>query len=232
MKSIECDSNNTQIYGLIQDFEALLHCLGSSPVVDDLKLMSTFLRTKRHLLQLQDPTWGLDRIFHQLALEHADESSLTQRVERWLKENQPEWSYWRRKRRTDEVPVNPCIQTPNKRREWSVIEEWQDLMVAYDCCSYLWVGTVRPTRSHVEITGYVVDQENRCCMLKAFIYGKFDDDNQSPPFQMESEFIATVLLSTQEVLITTKQNHSAISTIRTCRDYSVDDTTASPKIRQ
>ena len=204
-------SDNAQMYGLIQDFEALRNCLGSSPVEEDLGLMSTFLRTKRHLLQLQDPNWGLDRIFHQLALEHADESSLTQRAERWLEKNQLGWSYWRRKRRADAVPVNPCIQTLlTKEEEWSVIEEWQDLMVAYDCCSYLWVWDhkTNDVLLHVEITGYACGPGELIALWDAetiYLWEKFDDDNLEPTFQMESVLVATVSwLSVREVLITTE----------------------------
>ena len=123
-------------------------------------LMSSFLRSKRHLLQLQEPNWGQERIFHQLALEHADELFDTA-CRKMVEANQVGWDYWRRKRRSSEVPVNPCLQTLlTKEEEWASIEEWQGIMVAYDCSSYLWVWDhhSNDVLLHIEITGYTCGQ--------------------------------------------------------------------------
>ena len=207
-------SDNTQLHGLIQDFEALQISVETSPTHEDLALMSTFLKTKGHLLQLQDFNWGFDRIFHQLALEHADESSLTQRAECWLEKNQPGWSYWRRKRRAGAVPVNPCLQTLlTKEEEWASIEEWQGIMVAYDCSSYLWVWDhhSNDVLLHIEITGYTCGPGSSVALWDAetlYLWEKLDDDNLEPTHQLDGEFIATVVwLSETSILIATESGN-------------------------
>ena len=204
---VRLTQSGMNLTGFIKDFVALQSSVESERLGKDLHLMSSFLRSKRHLLQLQEPNWGQERIFHQLALEHADESSLTQRAEKWLETNQVGWDYWRRKRRSSEVPVNPCLQTLlTKEEEWASIEEWQGIMVAYDCSSYLWVWDhhSNDVLLHIEITGYTCGPGASIALWDAetlYLWEKLDDDNLEPTYQLDGEFIATVVWLSETLIL-------------------------------
>jgi hypothetical protein len=64
-----------------------------------LAIWKTFLLERSHLLHRGDDDWPPNRIFLQLALEHADDSPLTVAAERWLASGECDWPCLRRQDR-------------------------------------------------------------------------------------------------------------------------------------
>jgi WD40 repeat protein len=72
---------------------------------------ATFLRERAHLLRRGDAEWPANRILLQVAVEHADESPVTQAAEAWLASGACDWPWMRRARgqRRREARQTQCL---------------------------------------------------------------------------------------------------------------------------
>ena len=63
---------------------------------DGLEIEAAFFREKAHILRRGNSEWPAHKILLQLAVEHADDSSLTIGAEQWLADNRCDWLWLRR----------------------------------------------------------------------------------------------------------------------------------------
>ncbi|MBZ4192685.1 MAG: hypothetical protein LAE24_00030 [Candidatus Contendobacter sp.] len=91
------------------DWQTYLHTGG---VLDDEALIwETFFREKEHILRRGDKDWPAYKILLQLAVEHADDSPITQQAEAWLAQpGNCDWVWLRNPCRPEHIPFNPVVQ--------------------------------------------------------------------------------------------------------------------------
>ena len=70
-----------------------------------------FHRERAHLLRRGTSAWGADKILLQLAVEHADDSPVTQAAERWLEEGHCDWLWLRQIERPTTVEQTGILVT-------------------------------------------------------------------------------------------------------------------------
>jgi len=66
-------------------------------------------RSRRHILDRADVHWPAHKILLQLAVEHANESPVTQAAERWLEQGYCDWVWLRNPQRVKEVGIDPYM---------------------------------------------------------------------------------------------------------------------------
>lgn len=81
----------SDVVTLLTDYELVTWSCNRREVA----IWEDFLRERRHVLLRGNPTWPADRIFLQLALDHADDSRITHAAEAWLIEEPPTWPIMR-----------------------------------------------------------------------------------------------------------------------------------------
>ncbi|MDS4021649.1 MAG: NACHT domain-containing protein [Candidatus Competibacter sp.] len=91
------------------DWQAYLQ---SGGVLDDeTRIWETFFHEKEHILRRGDDDWPAYKILLQLAIEHADDSPITQQAEAWLAQpGNCDWVWLRNPCRPEHVPVNPVVR--------------------------------------------------------------------------------------------------------------------------
>ena len=70
---------------------------------------SAFFRAKAHILQRGDENWPTYKILLQLAIEHADDSPITQAAEGWLDTGSCHWVWMRNLQRVSNAFLDPCL---------------------------------------------------------------------------------------------------------------------------
>ena len=68
-----------------------------------------FIRSNNHIFRRGHDKWPADRIFLQLAIEHADTSPITREAERFSEEGKCDWHWLMNVRRAKAPGVNPCL---------------------------------------------------------------------------------------------------------------------------
>ena len=91
------------------DWQAYLETGG---VLDDeARIWEAFFRENEHILRRGDADWPAYKILLQLAIEHADDSPITQQAEAWLAHpGNCDWVWLRNPCRPEHVPFNPVVQ--------------------------------------------------------------------------------------------------------------------------
>ena len=86
--------------------------LRTGGVLDDqARIWEAFLREKEHILRCSDKDWPAYKILLQLAIEHADDSPITQQAEAWLAQpGNCDWVWLRNPQRPDRMIINPVIR--------------------------------------------------------------------------------------------------------------------------
>jgi WD40 repeat protein len=74
-----------------------------------LGVWTAFFQEKAHILRRGGASWPTHRILLQLAVEHADNSPLTNAAEQWLAAENCDWVRLRSKRRLERVQSSPCL---------------------------------------------------------------------------------------------------------------------------
>jgi WD40 repeat protein len=72
------------------------------------RIWEAFFRERAHILARGDENWQAHKILLQIAVEHADDSPLTQQAERWLQKGACDWFWLRNVRRVAHTIRNPC----------------------------------------------------------------------------------------------------------------------------
>jgi len=72
-------------------------------------IWQSFMKSNMHILRRGSAEWPSYKIFLQLAAEHADDSPLTIRAEKYLTEGKVDWAWLRREQRVKTLGNNPCI---------------------------------------------------------------------------------------------------------------------------
>lgn len=96
------------VAGLGEDWRAFLGKGGA--VSGDTHLWEAFLREREHILRRGDAPWPAYKILLQLAVEHADDSPVTQAAEAWLEQAECDWMWLRRELRIAHAAPNPCLR--------------------------------------------------------------------------------------------------------------------------
>lgn len=99
------------IRDLVNDYETLLAQLTDGPVRQEFRLWEAFFREREHMLRRGDPRWPAYKILLQLAVEHGDDSPVTQAAEAWLAAGQCDWVWLRNPRRVKHAVPSPCLRT-------------------------------------------------------------------------------------------------------------------------
>lgn len=199
----ECTSKH--LTDLIRDFEAV----NVYQKDNFLALWIEFLQSNAHLLALERPMWSADRILFQRAMEHADQSPITHKAEEWVQNGSCDWVWWRRMRRPVEIPVQPCVSTfLTSEEEWSSFGAWNDLMVAMDSGSMLWIWDQKNNEVLLEIEVDNYSTESKDVVLywtddSIFMWTE-EERESSLVYTSEEEIIDHVVwLSANELLVTT-----------------------------
>ena len=94
--------------GLFEDY-GILYREAPSDVAKRLEVWAAFFREKAHILRRGYEEWPAHKILLQLAVEHADDSPVTQDAERWLAKRRCDWVWLRRNWRLERTCVSPCV---------------------------------------------------------------------------------------------------------------------------
>ena len=79
---------------------------------DEAMIWETFFREKEHILRRGDKDWPAYKILLQLAIEHADDSPITQQAEAWLAQpGNCDWVWLRNPQRPVKITLDSCIIT-------------------------------------------------------------------------------------------------------------------------
>lgn len=92
---------------LVDDYRRALSVMPKPSLT--FKLWENLFRTRRHILRRGNEHWPTHKILLQLAMEHADNSPLTQAAERWLEQGYCDWVWLRNPLRAKEAGIDPCI---------------------------------------------------------------------------------------------------------------------------
>lgn len=76
---------------------------------DALGIEGAFFRANAHILRRGNDVWPAHKILLQLAIEHADESSLSQGAEVFLHEEKCKWAWLGQEQRPENVYFEPCL---------------------------------------------------------------------------------------------------------------------------
>jgi WD40 repeat protein len=93
-----------ELYDLVSEYKLLLKYFPN-----ELRMWEAFFREKQHILLRGNAEWGVHKILLQLAVEHADDSPITQAAERWLAEGKCDWVWLKRNRRPEKAGVSNCL---------------------------------------------------------------------------------------------------------------------------
>jgi WD40 repeat protein/tetratricopeptide (TPR) repeat protein len=96
--------------GLVADYGLVLDRLPHGPERDDFRLWEAFFREREHILRRGNERWPANKILLQLAVEHGDDSPLTQAAEAWLTAGHCKWVWWRNPQRPARAAPDPCIR--------------------------------------------------------------------------------------------------------------------------
>ncbi|HAS50345.1 MAG TPA: hypothetical protein DCS21_00740, partial [Gammaproteobacteria bacterium] len=78
---------------------------------DEARIWQAFFRENEHILRRGDKDWPAYKILLQLAIEHADDSPITQQAEAWLEQpGNCDWVWLRNPCRPEHVLFNPVVQ--------------------------------------------------------------------------------------------------------------------------
>jgi len=79
------------------------------PNKETMRIWAAFFREGVHILRRGNNEWPAYKILLQLAVEHADNSPITQQAEEWLKTTKHKWLWLMKKQRLSEVAISPCF---------------------------------------------------------------------------------------------------------------------------
>lgn len=103
------DALSDEAAPLVSDAALVLRCVAPASR-QTLAVWEAFLRESLHLLRRGDTAWPASRILLQLAVEHADDSPVTQAAEAWLARGHCDWLWWRAPWRPGQFARSPCLR--------------------------------------------------------------------------------------------------------------------------
>lgn len=106
-----------QLESLVRDLMDLQVCLPELPEEDSdvqkfvriTRVWAAFVSEHLHLLRRAGPSWGPERVFLQLAVEHGDNSPITHQAERWIRSNMEHTLWIRQGSRPQQFKTSPVI---------------------------------------------------------------------------------------------------------------------------
>jgi WD40 repeat protein len=96
------------VEGILEDYRL---AFGKMPQekLEKLRIWEAFFRERAHILRRGQNDWPAHKILLQLAIEHADDSPVTQGAEHYLAAGQCDWPWLRRERRPEHAGLDPCL---------------------------------------------------------------------------------------------------------------------------
>jgi hypothetical protein len=104
--------------GVFEDYD-LLRNDAPAVVAKQLEIWADFFREKAHILRRGNEEWPAHKILLQLAVEHADDSSLTISAEKWLAGGRCNWLWLGRMPRLSHTQRNPCLAVLEGHSHWA-----------------------------------------------------------------------------------------------------------------
>jgi WD40 repeat protein len=91
---------------LVEDYQKA----NASPVPDKkaMKIWAAFFRERAHILRRGNDEWPAYKILLQLAIEHADDSPLTQEAEKYIEDGKGDWVWLQLEERVAHAGIDPC----------------------------------------------------------------------------------------------------------------------------
>jgi len=74
------------------------------------KIFDNFLKANKHTIERGDDSWQSDKIFFQLAMEHADNSPLSIDADKFESDKKVDWDYLRATSRADKMYLSPVVK--------------------------------------------------------------------------------------------------------------------------
>ena len=144
---------------LCDDYTAVAR---SVPAGDDaVQMWAAFMRERAHILRRGDEKWATNKILLQLAVEHADDSPVTQAAEAWLADGGCDWLWLRRARRVAHAVPDPCRRVFEGHTSWVegalLMPSGEVLSWALDHTLRLWDAATGECRAVMEGHTWSVD---------------------------------------------------------------------------
>jgi hypothetical protein len=114
----KCEAGEHQ--DLAEDYRRALAIM--MPPSRTFRIWENFFRSRQHILQRADTAWPAHKILLQLAVEHADESPVTQAAERWLESGYCDWVWLRNPQRLKQATLGSCIYTFEREHSSAVLD--------------------------------------------------------------------------------------------------------------
>jgi len=95
---------------LAHEYEEVYAQLPAGATKDTFDIWRAFFSEQVHILRRGDEYWGAEKILLQLAVEHADDSPITQVAEAWLEADQCDWVWLRNSQRPEYLARSGCIR--------------------------------------------------------------------------------------------------------------------------
>lgn len=102
--------------GVLDDFDMFLR-VAPPEAAKRLEVWADFFQERAHILRRGCDEWPAQKILLQLAVEHADDSSLSHCAEEWLAANRCDWFWLRRVPRPRNARKNPCVAVLEKHTD-------------------------------------------------------------------------------------------------------------------
>ncbi|MEW6386500.1 MAG: WD40 repeat domain-containing protein [Thermodesulfobacteriota bacterium] len=96
------------VEGILEDYRLAFERLPQE-WREKLRFWEAFFRERAHILRRGNEDWPSYKILLQLALEHADDSPVTEGAELYLAGGKCDWPWLRRERRPEQVGIDPCL---------------------------------------------------------------------------------------------------------------------------
>jgi len=108
------------------------------------RLWEAFIQERAHVLRRGNNHWGAQKVLLQLAVEHADESPVTQAAEHWLEGGHCDWLWQRRARRVAKAVPSACLRVFEGHKSMvsgaTVLPDGRILSWSWDNTLRLWDG--------------------------------------------------------------------------------------------
>ncbi len=105
----KCEANRFEDFR--EDYQRLVDAIRTSgkPLTYNFSIWEEFIRTKGHILRRGNDAWPAHKILLQLAMEHADDSPVTQAAEDFIEQAKCDWQWIKCSTRPEQYVPNPCL---------------------------------------------------------------------------------------------------------------------------
>jgi len=162
-------SDAVDVTDLVQDYELLQNHLNEGEEQQAFQVWVSFFQEKAHILRRGNEHWPSYKILLQLAVEHADDSPVTQSAEAWLEQGHCDWKWLRNPRRIKQAAPSNCLGVleghTSAVKGAKVLDDGRILSWSYDHTLRLWNSRGEPHATleghSYTVTGCIVLEDGR-----------------------------------------------------------------------